>query len=173
MKQICQEQQSRILSPKPCPRNHEIEIQEHVVKGLLMLAVSVAVTLACTSKADQGDRARSQSTETTSKQRVVLFEIEKTPKTAFLDLVSKSTGLSDEDKQVVRNDISADVYTHCSLVKYQSKGDLFMDIDQFYPRKEMGKDSGGHTIMEGGSGTQSSYTYKDGKWVVLGWTNYD
>jgi len=88
----------------------------------------------------------------------VLFEIEEMPKEAFLDFVSKTPGLRNDERRVVKNDISVDVYTHCSLVKYQSDGNLFMDISQFY---------------QGGSGSQSYYIYKDRQWIIFGGVEYD
>lgn len=48
-----------------------------------------------------------------------------------------------------------------------------MEIDQFYPQKEMGKDSDGHTIIEGGSGCKSTYGYRNGQWTTRGGIFYD
>ena len=95
------------------------------------------------------------------------------PKGDFLDAVSKSTELTDAEKRIIKRDISADVYTHCGLVKYKRSRKLCMEIHQFYPRKVVGKDSDGHTVVEGACGCRAVYEYVGGQWQLPLVTMYD
>ncbi len=83
----------------------------------------------------------------------LICEIKPLPKATFLESVATSSALTQEDKKVVAKVISPDVYSHATLQKAEYRNTRFLVIDQFYPEQIVGRDSKGHEIVEGGSGS--------------------
>ncbi|MEN8250833.1 MAG: hypothetical protein ABFS32_18010 [Bacteroidota bacterium] len=104
---------------------------------------------------------------------LMTLEIQEMPKVTFLRFVEKNTGLTEADKKAIRKDINPNVYTHARLTKYQQNGYIFLMIDQYYPRKIIGKDSAGHPIVTGGSGSISIYKLENEIWRLVKNTFYD
>ena len=107
------------------------------------------------------------------KQHTVLLEVPETPKDAFFDAIERAPALSSVDKALIRKQISRDVYTHCSVALFQHSGGTYLELDQCYPRREIGQDSDGRTIVTGGSGSVSLFKQADEGWRPVVGMHYD
>lgn len=107
----------------------------------------------------------------------LILKIEGTPKDTFLKCVDESSDLTHADREIIREDVtrgaSAGGYTHVKLSKYKQNGETYLEIDMYYPRKQIGEDSSGHTIVTGGSGSISKYKLENEKWRIVGGVHYD
>lgn len=86
-------------------------------------------------------------------QSRLICEVTALPKATFLEIVATSSTLTQEDKKIVANAISPDVYTHATLQKAECRNTRFLVIDQFYPKRTIGIDNKGHELVEGGAGS--------------------
>jgi len=138
------------------------------MRKTIILFISLILISGCASESEQNTDAAHKS-----ENRTVLCKIKTLTKAEFLIEVAKSDKLNDNDKKAIQKAVSIDVYSHCKLIKYKSEDKLFMELDQFYPRKELGKDAEGHTLVEGGSGSLDKFEMNEGKWWAGGGMNYD
>jgi len=141
-----------------------------MAKEAVVLAASAAIVFGCMPVTEENRHSRPR---TGAAEKTLILKIGDMPLAQFLGLVAESDGLSDDEKRLIRSRSAAGVYSHCRLAKYRQAGKLFLEIDQFNPRKEVGADPAGRPLVEGGSGSLSRYELRDGRWTPVSGIEYD